>query len=253
MIPFVSDRTALIIGATRGLGYALAETAIEKHHIRAIGLGRTADSDILLRRGALMVKFDLTNPATWDAALKAVVASPPDFVVWNAGILDRGPFAEQADETLDTMIDTHLRGPLKFLKRLHRLQKQQAPLSERPGKPYHLITIASTSWYRMRDGEAVYCMLEAAKETFMRQFARELVRDLPGSKATTVNPGGMKTDFLAAWGQDVSKMMDPFAVAEIIWREALEQQSPFAEINIPRDDDGTPRLEPGIKTPESPF
>lgn len=253
MLPFFSDRSALIIGATRGLGYALADVAVERHHIRAIGLGRSADKAGPLRRGVVMVPFDLTEPESWGPALQAVVDDVPRFIVWNAGIFDRGPFVDQSDSTLDAMIDTHLRGPLKFLQRVQRIQMNRWLPDGEPKPPVHLITVASTSWYRVRENESTYCGLKGFKEGFMRNYARELVRDLPGSKALTVNPGGMKTDFLAATGQDVSMMMDPFAVAEIVWREALAQTQPFDEINILREADGTPRLERGIKTPESPF
>jgi NAD(P)-dependent dehydrogenase (short-subunit alcohol dehydrogenase family) len=262
LIPFISDFNALIIGATRGLGYALADTAIERHHIRVICLGRTATTSGTLRRGAYNVEFDVTKTESWGKALEAVIMYRPAYVVWNAGIFDRRPFVDQTDTAIDEMIDTHLRGPMKFLNRLHRLQMHQSPMSDRPGKPYHLIVVASTSSYKLRDNEALYCALKSAKAAFARQFAFELLRDLPGqgtpekssaSKVTLINPVGMKTGMLAAIGQDTSKMMDPFAVAEIIWREALKQESCFEELNIYRDADGTPRIEFGAKTPQSPF
>jgi NAD(P)-dependent dehydrogenase (short-subunit alcohol dehydrogenase family) len=250
--PFITDRNALIIGATRGLGYALAETAIRQHHIRAIGLGRSAGPDVIALPGAVMIKFDLKDPETWGRALDAVGEYRPDFVVWNAGIHDKRPLVEQKTATIDAMIDTHLRGPLKFLQRLHRRQMAYAPLSERRGKAYQLIVISSVSSFKLREHEALYCALEAAKSCFARQYAGEIAADLPGSKITLINPGGMKTDLLKGYGFDLTKMMDPFHVAEIIWREALIQTTTFAEINILRLPDGSPRLERGAKTPESP-
>jgi len=247
-MPFDSDRTALIIGATRGLGFALADTAVEFHDIRSIGLGRSVSADIVMQSPAsYMIRCDISKPETWNEALASITVYGPGFVVWNAGIFDpeKRPFVGQPDDLIDAMIDTHLRGPMKFLRRVHRLQMTDE-------RPYHLIVVASTSWYRLRENESLYCGLKGFKHAFALNFHGELTRDLPGSKVLLVNPGGMKTDFLGQTGQDVSKMMDPFAVAEIVWREALAQTQSFGEINIIREPDGTPRLERGTMTPETP-
>ena len=165
----------------------------------------------------------------------------------------RKPLTDFSDEEVDRMIATNLSGPIKLLTRIHRLMKMARPLAESPGQPYHLVVVASTSSYRVRDNETVYCTVKAAQAHFARNFARELDRDLPGSKVTLVNPGGIKTNLFRHTGQDTGRFMDPEAVAQIIWETVLVQTAPFCELNIPRHDDGTPNPSTGQEKPESPF
>lgn len=105
----------------------------------------------------------------------------------------------------------------------------------------------------MRENETLYCALKAAKAAFTRNFARELVRDLPGSKVTLVNPGGIKTDFFEGTNTDTSNFMRPSVVAKIIWDEIGIQEGPFKEIQIMRNDDGSPNVSYGSRASESPF
>ena len=243
-------KTVMVIGASRGLGASLAQESVQRGWT-AIALARNIEG---LRAPAppaapgrlIRSKADITDPATWDDALGLAARYRPQMLFWNAGIFTgREPLAEMEEAAIDLLIDTHLRGPIKFLRRFHQLMTVVAA-------PYHLVTIASTSSYRMRDGEDVYCAAKAGKAAITRQFSRALARDLPGSKTLLVNPGGMKSGLLAPYS-DVSKMMDTDAVAKIVWDRADAQTAPYDEINILREDDGTPRVEPGTKTPQAPF
>mgnify|MGYP001611567019 CR=1 FL=1 len=161
-----------------------------------------------------------------------------------AGIFLRKPMKDVSKEERKAMIATHLDGPIEVLQQFHRHQKT----------PYHLVTIASTSSWRMRDNETLYCALKAAKAAFTRNFARELARDFPGSKTTLVNPGGLKTpNFWDASGQDISAFMEPDKVAKIIWDEVAGQTTNYKELQIIRNNDGSPKIEYGPKIPELPF
>lgn len=245
-------RYALIMGATKGLGASLAQEALARG-IAPIALGRSHADTMFDPAGLTRVRWDVTDETTWRRAFDMATRARPDFVVWNAGIYGgRKPFHSATGPEDDALIDTHLRGPIAFLRRLHRLMMETGAFADPTGAPYHLITIASTSSYRRRENEEVYCAVKAAKAAFTRQFSRSLARDLPGSKTLLVNPGGMDSGFLAPY-QDVSMMMKTPVVAKIVWDRALAQEAPYDEINILRNDDGTPSLQPGIKTPESPF
>lgn len=139
------------------------------------------------------------------------------------------------------MIQVNLRGPLDTLKLFNELRPE----------PYHLIIIASTSSWKLRENEALYCALKAATAAFARQYIVELMRDRPGSKVTLFNPAGMRTEnFWEGSGQSMDGFMDPAVVAERIWGEVVLQQHPFMEYQIMRDDRGTPSLEYQTKRPE---
>lgn len=227
---------SLILGGTKGLGLELARTSAVSG-TQPIICGRTAPAS----SDSEFIQLDLTN----DASIKQFSADYDgiDYLVWCAGIFLREPLVKCRGYEIDQMIDTHIRGPMKFIKKFHANKRS----------PYHLVVIASTSSWRIRDNETLYCMLKAGKAAFARNFAQELHRDLPGSKTTLINPGGLKTpNFWAESGQDISKFMDPAKVAKIIWEICFQQISPFLEVQIIRNDDGSPRIEYGPRLAEMP-
>ena len=239
-------KTALILGGTKGLGLSLAgEAGAVRKNIWPVVLGRSSPYNLPFKTRS--IKIDLTNQASITNFFQENIYSSFDYIFWNAGIFLRKPLSSYSGEELDKMISTHLLGPIQFLRLWHLLQlKSKAP--------YHLITIASTSSWRIRENETLYCALKAAKAAFTRNFARELVRDLPGSKITLVNPGGIKTpNFWQNSGQDISKFMDPDAVAKIIWSEVEGQRDSFKEVQIMRNDDGNPNVSYGPRISELPF
>ena len=98
----LSGRTALITGASKGIGLALA-TALGQAGARVVLNARTADA-LMAARDALRAQgiqaeataFDVTDATAVDAAVAAIEADigPIDILVNNAGMQHRGPFAE---------------------------------------------------------------------------------------------------------------------------------------------------------------
>lgn len=242
-------RHALVLGGTKGLGLSLACQS-HLHGLIPIVTGRSLSGEDTRKElgpenvcsTILFRKLDLTDLGDIDW-LKLKDFNIPYFF-WVAGVFSRKSLRDLPIEDLNQMIDVHLRGPIRVLQQFHK---------NRVG-PYHLVVVASTSSWRMRTDETIYCALKAAKAAFARNFARELVRDFPGSKVTLVNPGGLKTpNFWGVSGQDISKFMEPKEVAKIIWDEVLRQEAPYHEIQMMRNDDGSPKVEYGPRLPELPF
>lgn len=247
---------SLILGGTKGLGRAIAIGSLARG-ITPIVIGRTAKEAALDPElaGAEFHAADLSDPDAFLALMmRADRLLDLRYVFWVAGIFQRKSLYETTSDDLRSMIDIHLTGPLGALASIHRMMASAKPMSEPPGVPYHLVTIASTSSWRMRDNESVYCALKAAKAHFTRNFARELVASLPGSRATLINPGGMKTGLWENSGHPMpSGFMDPADVAKIIWEEVTGQTEPYREIQIFRNADGSARRERGPRSPEQPF
>lgn len=249
-------KRSLIIGGTRGLGRELAAESLRRG-ITPIVTGRSierARADPSLR-GAEFCRFDLNFPHTlaenWCRTWNDI-----SHVFWVAGIFMRRKVAETPAEDVRLMVDTHLLGPVVALGDLVHLMKLNRPLADEPGQPFHLVTIGSTSSWKVRDNEALYCALKAAKAHFTRNFARELVCDLPGSKVTLVNPGGIRTpDFWDGSGQDISSYINPADLAEVIWDEVLAQEAEFSEFQVLRHPTlpGEFFVQRGAHAPEQPF
>ena len=98
----LSGRTALITGASKGIGFALA-VARGQAGARVVLNARGADAleravEALRAQGiaADATPFDVTDAAAVDAGVAAIEAGigPIDILVNNAGMQHRGPFAE---------------------------------------------------------------------------------------------------------------------------------------------------------------
>ncbi len=160
-----------------------------------------------------------------------------DYLIWSTGVFLHKPFADHTDFELDAMIDLHYRLPLKIIRTLHRHQCA----------PYHFIMIASCSSWRLRQHEAVYCGLCAAKAAFARNFANDLTQTLPGSKVTLMNPGGSKPNFFYEKDQIITdNYLNQNDLAQFIWQTVTTQHKPFLEVQYLRDKSSIPKHEPII-------
>lgn len=242
---------SLILGGTKGLGRALAVNSLQRG-FPTIVVGRSVgklNRDFELN-GAEKRLADLRNPDAYKDVLKPTDRLTHVFLV--AGIFMRRPLVDTTSHDNLQMAQTHLLGPVEMLKAIHRLMRTSRPFADPPGQPYHLVVISSTSSYRIRENEEMYCALQAAKAHFTRNWARQIATDLPGSQVTLVCPAGMKTDLFAGTGQDTSEYMDPTAVAEIIWGIVLRQTDRFLPVVIERKG-SEPQVTIGSPAPHEPF
>lgn len=233
---------ALILGASKGLGLEIAKETKHRSMV-AVCVSRSHKTSPLveMHKGLFWYQADIVDPTAAIDILELHRTFPITHVFWVAGIHRKQRFDDASYDDVDVMTRTHFTGPVNILRKC---------IQQVWGGPIHLVTVASTSSYRMRENETLYCALKAAKAHFTRNFAAELARDLPGSKTLLVNPGGMRTGFVK--GIDDSKWMDPAVVAKIIWDRVAAQTKSYEEINILRQPDGSPQVVDGPQTPETP-
>lgn len=215
-------KKAIIITATQGLGFSLQKTSKQygisskTYSIGKCGVGESK----ALPAEKTDYALDISNEVT------TKIEDNFDFIVWNTGVFLHKEFSKTTDAEIDTLIDLHYRFPLKIMRNLH--QKQT--------KPYHFIAISSCSSWRMREFEAIYCGLCAAKATFVRNFANELSDNLPGSKVTLINPGGVRTAFYYEEDEpNLEGYLNQEKMSNFIWSSALEQEKTFVEIQYLRN------------------
>lgn len=183
-------RTALITGATSGIGEAAAR-AFAKAGWRVIGTGRRAERLDGLRdelgevfHGAA---FDVRDEAARDAALDALPEAfgGIDLLVNNAGLALGTAPAQQADlDQWKTMIDTNVTALVSLTRKL------LPQLVERKGAIINLSSVAGTYPYT---GGNVY----GGTKAFVRQFSLGLRSDLAGTgvRVTSIEPGMVETEF----------------------------------------------------------
>ena len=185
-------RVAMVSGAGRGLGAAIAERLLDDGWAVSLGLrdlGRAARFDA--PEGRLMaVRFDADLPATADEWVTATVErlGRIDALVNNAGILRMVDFEQGSEADLDAMWAVNVKAPF-------RLVRATLPHLRKTGTG-RIVNIASTDAKRYRPGTSIgYAMTKHALLA-MTQAARFAGRD-DGVRATALCPGAIDTDLLA--------------------------------------------------------
>jgi 3-oxoacyl-[acyl-carrier protein] reductase len=205
----LDGKTAVITGASRGIGAAVARML----HARGCKLGLASRSgDDLGLAGAIAQPCDVRD---LDALTGLCDATANEFggidiVVANAGVGAYGPFLELSREHLDEMLDVNLKGTLYAIR---------AALPHMLGREGDVITLASEAGRRGLPNEAVYCASKFGQVGFTRALDHELRER--GIRCTNICPGGVATDFALDDGRGrttdvLPGMMTADDVAEVV-------------------------------------
>jgi len=184
-------KTALITGATSGIGEACARAFVEAGW-RVVGTGRRAERLAALAQDLGADRFhgcvfDARDEAARDEALARLPDNfrTVDCLVNNAGLALGTAKGQDADlSAWKTMIDTNVTALVSLTHRL------LPALIERKGAIVMLSSVAATYPY---SGGNVY----GGTKAFVRQFALNLRSDLSGTgvRVTSIEPGMVETEF----------------------------------------------------------
>ncbi|MEX2374752.1 MAG: SDR family NAD(P)-dependent oxidoreductase [Dehalococcoidia bacterium] len=187
----IVNRTALVTGASSGIGRATAAALLDAH-CRVIAVSRRKPQLVELASDhegmVLPVEADVRDRAALSAAYKA---APPswrkvDFVVNAAGLaLGSEPLQTGDPEDWDRVLDTNVKG---FLNVIHLV----VPGMVERGTG-HVVAIGSIGARNIYPGGAVYCASKAAVE----RIAAGLRLDTMGTgvKVTAIHPARTRTAF----------------------------------------------------------
>jgi uncharacterized protein len=197
--------TALITGASGGIGYELAKLVAKDHHnLVLVARSRpklTQFADELQRRFGISVKtipLDLASPDAppllFDQLQREGVAV--DILINNAGYGKLGEFAEvPVDESLGQI-------QLNVTALTHLTKLFLGPMLERgSGK---IMNVASTAGFQPGPRMAVYYATKAYVISFSEALANELAGK--GVTVTCLCPGPTVTDFASRAGNDKSRL-----------------------------------------------
>jgi 3-oxoacyl-[acyl-carrier protein] reductase len=181
---------ALVTGASRGIGRAIAATLAERGYT-VIGTattdsGAAAIGDALAAHGGRGLALNVTDGAALDAAIEAIVKEHGGLhvLVNNAGITRDTLAMRMKDDDWDAVIDTNLKAVFRASRAAIRPMMKQ-----RYGR---IVNITSVVGAAGNPGQANYCATKAGVAGMTRSLAQEL-----GSRNITVNcvaPGFIATD-----------------------------------------------------------
>ena len=185
-------KTALITGATSGIGMATARKLAKD--FKLILCGRRQErlnelkSELSEITSVTTLKFDVRNK---NEVFDAIETLPEDFkkidvLINNAGNAHGlAPFDEADLEDLEAMIDGNVKG-------LMYVSKAVLPLMI-PQKKGHIVNISSIAGKEVYANGTTYCASKWAVEALSKGMRLDLVKH--GIKVTNVAPGAVETEF----------------------------------------------------------
>ena len=180
----IAGSTALVTGATRGLGRQLAAELLARGASISAG-ARNPDSVDL--PGAKVVQLDITNPASVAAA--AEVAGDITVLINNAGSSTRSGLLAGDLESIRLEMDTHYFGTLSVVRAF-------APRMTANGGGSILNVLSVLSWVTSPAFGAAYCAAKSAEWSLTNALRLELAEQ--NIRVAGLHVGYMDTDMTAS-------------------------------------------------------
>ena len=214
----VEGQVALVTGASRGIGAAIA-LELARQGFKVIGTATTEQGaakigqELAAMPGCAGRVLNVNDAASAEALIEAIVKEHGGLhvLVNNAGITRDMLAARLKDEDWDAVLDTNLKAVFRMSRAVMRTMMKQ-----RYGR---IISITSVVGASGNAGQANYAAAKAGVAGMTRALAREL-----GSRSITVNcvaPGFIETDMTAQLSAEQQK--------------ALMGQIPLGQLGKPAD------------------
>jgi 3-oxoacyl-[acyl-carrier protein] reductase len=218
-------RTAIVTGAARGIGAAIARRlAFDGMAVAVLDLDESSCAETVDQIGrdggqSLAVGADVSQPDQVDAAVRAVTEAlgGPTVLVNNAGIIRDNLLFKMTEDDWDAVMNVHLRGAF-LMSRAVQGHMVEAGWGR-------IVNLSSTSALGNR-GQVNYSAAKAGMQGFTKTLAIELGKF--GVTANAVAPGTIETDMTAATAARIGMSFDDF-------KAAATQQIPVGRIGQPDD------------------
>jgi len=201
-LPALSGRIALVTGASRSIGRAIAfELAsagadiLVGYHSASDAADSVVSQIIDMGRRAISIAGDLDDPGTPDRLVQGCVAALGglDIVVNNAGVTYNGPSVAMNDADWDRVINANLNAPFRLIRAaLPQLASSQSG---------RIINISSVSGQSGTAGAAAYSASKAGLIGLTRALSREVAGD--GITVNAIAPGWVDTDMIRDFPAEV--------------------------------------------------
>ena len=223
----LAGQHALVTGASRGIGFAIADK------LAALGADLAIcarNVDVLNHAAAKLrdhggrvetIVADVSRAADISKLAKesAAALGPIDILVNNAGIGRSGPFQDLKESDWDAVLDTNLKSVFLLSGAI-----AHSMIERRTG---HIINIASLAGKNAFAGGGIYC----ASKWGLLGLTYCMAEDLRafGIRVSAICPGSVATEFSPHVGKNESKMLQPADIAHAV--ETIVTQAPQSFIS----------------------
>lgn len=218
----LEGRTALVTGATRGIGHAIAH-AFARAGARVLVNSRKSDAvdrtvaEIRAAGGvAEALAGNVSRPEELESVANAALTryDGPDILVNNAAANPVfGPFTTVSSDAFDKIMTVNVKAPFELARRL-----VPAMIERKRGA---VINISSIGGLAPEPGLGIYSVSKAAIISLTKVMAIELGPH--GIRANVICPGFIKTDFSATLWQNEALVQD------------VLQRTPLERLGEPND------------------
>ena len=214
----LDGKTALVTGASRGIGRAIATELASAGATVVIGYrsGQDEAESLASELGGRAVQADVSNAE--DAARLVGEAGDLDILVNNAGLTRDGLLARMPDEDWRTVIETNLSSVFYTCRAVTRPM-----MKKRAGA---IVNVSSIVGVHGNWGQTNYAASKAGIIGFTKSLAREL--GSRGVRANVVAPGYVKTQLTDVLPEEAT--------------EAMLQNTPLGRLGEPEDIAGAVRF-----------
>jgi 3-oxoacyl-[acyl-carrier protein] reductase len=215
----LSGRVAVVTGAARGIGRAVAETLAGRGASVLVNYARNSEAATQVVHGIrsaggqaealeLRLQDAMTAKGLFDAALN--LWQRVDILVLNAGVARFGPMTQFSEEDFDQMFASNAKAPFFAM--------QQA--ATRMSEGGRIVSISASLTGVGYDNTALYAGTKGALEQFTLAAAKELGKR--GITCNCVSPGATDTDLYRGLAPEAAQ-------------QAAKQRSPFKRLGDPRE------------------
>ena len=214
----LEGKTALVTGASRGIGRAIAEELAGAGASVVLGYrtGEAEAEELAVAIGGRAVQADVSDAESAKALVEA--AGDIDILVNNAGLTRDGLLARMSDDDWHTVIDTNLSSVFYTCRAVCRpLMKKRAGA---------IVNVSSIVGVHGNWGQTNYAASKAGIIGFTKSLAKEL-----GSRnvrANVVAPGYVKTQLTDVLPEEAT--------------QAMLEQTPLGRLGEPADVAGAVRF-----------
>lgn len=196
------EKTALVTGAGRGIGKAIA-IALAKEGMNVVvnyngSADKAEETAAAIRELGVKAKTVKCNVADFDECKKMIDEVIAEFgridvLVNNAGITRDGLLMKMSEDDFDSVININLKGAFNTTKHISKYLLKQ--------KSGNIINISSVSGILGNAGQANYSASKAGIIGLTKSTARELASR--GITCNAIAPGFVETDMTSAMNEQV--------------------------------------------------